>query len=106
MESVGKPAISGLERFREGGMDAMNEKSRRPHSHAKELSEEVVCRIVKLKHAHPRWGPRKIRNLYERKHGGDVPSESSFKRVLEKAGLTLTRHCCHVFTRFTCLPAA
>jgi transposase InsO family protein len=52
------------------------------------LSEDVVCRIVALKQAHPHWGPRKIKVLYERAHKGhDAPSESSFKRVLEKAGL-------------------
>jgi len=44
-----------------------------------------------LKQAHPHWGPRKIQALYQRKHGGEVPSESSFKRVLERAGLTVPR---------------
>jgi hypothetical protein len=36
-------------------------------------------------------GPRKIRELYRRKHGGELPGESSFKRVLERAGLTQKR---------------
>jgi putative transposase len=36
---------------------------------------------------HPCWGPRKIRELYLRQHGAGA-SESSFKRVLERAGLT------------------
>lgn len=69
----------------------MEEESRRPQRHAAELGEEVVCRIVKLKSAHRHWGARKIRELYQRKHGGDLPSESSFKRVLERAGLTEKR---------------
>jgi transposase InsO family protein len=46
---------------------------------------------VRLKQAHPHWGPRKIRELYVRKHPGHPPSESSFKRVLERAGLTEPR---------------
>lgn len=48
--------------------------------------------MVRLKQAHPHWGPRKIRELYRRAHRGtEPPSESSFKRVLDKAGLTEPR---------------
>jgi hypothetical protein len=43
--------------------------------------------MVRLKEAHPRWGPRKIRELYFRLDG-EAASESNFKRVLERAGLT------------------
>jgi transposase InsO family protein len=68
----------------------MEEESRRPHGHAEELGEGEVCAIIQLKLAHPRWGPRKIRELYLRRHGR-VASESSFKRVLERAGLTEKR---------------
>jgi transposase InsO family protein len=69
----------------------LQEESRKPHAHPSELPEDVVCEIVRLKTAHPRWGPRKIRDLYERKKPGEVPSESSFKRVLDRAGLTEPR---------------
>src|ERR1017187_975737 len=78
-------------RFFERGLGGLNELSRRPHGHADELGEAVVCAVVRLKQAHPHWGPRKIQALYQRKHGGEVPSESSFKRVLERAGLTVPR---------------
>jgi hypothetical protein len=47
--------------------------------------------MVRLKQAHPHCGPRKFQALYQRQHGGEVPSESSFKRVLERAGLTVLR---------------
>jgi transposase InsO family protein len=69
----------------------MAEESRRPKRHADQLGEEVVCEMVRLKQAHPHWGPRKIQALYKRRHGAEVPSESSFKRVLERAGLTQPR---------------
>jgi transposase InsO family protein len=46
--------------------------------------------MVRLKQAHRHWGPRKIRELYLRRHG-TAASESSFKRVLERAGLTQRR---------------
>jgi transposase InsO family protein len=78
-------------RFIAKGLEGLAEESRKPRSHAHELPESVVCEIIRLKHAHPHWGPRKIEELYKRKHGGEGPSESSFKRVLERAGLTERR---------------
>jgi transposase InsO family protein len=78
-------------RFVQSGLAGLNDLSRRPHGHAAELGEAVVCEMVRLKQAHPHWGPRKIQALYQRQHGGEVPSESSFKRVLERAGLTVPR---------------
>ena len=86
-----KTGYKWRQRFLRYGWEGMGEESRRPHSHAKELSEGVVCRIVRLKQAHPHWGPRKIQELYRRQSLGEVPSESSFKRVLERAGLTVPR---------------
>src|SRR5947208_3432066 len=68
----------------------MEEESRRPRSSPEQLPEEVVCEIVRLKLGHLSWGPRKIRELYLRRHG-EVASESTFKRVLERAGLTQKR---------------
>ena len=86
-----KTGYKWRERFVAKGVEGMEEESRRPQSHAAELGEEVACRIVRLKTAHPHWGARKIRELYRRKHGGELPSESSFKRVMERAGLTEKR---------------
>ena len=86
-----KTGYKWKERFLENGIAGMNDESRRPHTSPAGLDEAVVCEIVRLKQAHQQWGPRKIRTLYERKHGGEVPAESSFKRVLERAGLTVPR---------------
>ena len=86
-----KTGYKWRERFVAKGMEGMEEESRRPQSHEGELGEEVVCRIVRFKAAHSHWGARKIRELYRRKDGAELPSESSFKRVLERAGLTKKR---------------
>lgn len=86
-----KTGYKWRERFVAHGIEGMEEESRRPEGHSEALPEEVVCRIVRLKQAHPHWGPRKIRVLYERKHKCGTPSESSFKRVLDRAGLTKPR---------------
>jgi transposase InsO family protein len=86
-----KTGYKWRQRLLEHGLAGMNELSRRPRKHPQELAEAVVCEMVRLKQAHPHWGPRKIQALYARRHDGEVPSESSFKRVLERAGLTVPR---------------
>lgn len=83
-----KTGYKWQERFLRGGLGGLEELSRKPKGHAEALSEETICEIVRLKQAHPTWGPVKIRELYRRRHPAATPSESSFKRVLERAGLT------------------
>ena len=85
-----KTGYKWRERFWRKGLAGMEEESRRPKSHSKQLPEEEVCEIVRLKLAHMAWGPRKIRELYLRGHG-EVASESTFKRVLERTSLTQKR---------------
>lgn len=86
-----KTGYKWRKRFLEGGFGGLEDLARKPRGHAEALSEGTVCEIVRLKQAHPHWGPVKIRELYRRRHPGATPSESSFKRVLERAGLTEPR---------------
>jgi putative transposase len=85
-----KTGYKWRERFLQYGVSGMAELSRRPRTNPKGLAEAVVCEIVRLKERHRHWGPRKLRKVYERMHE-EVPSESSFKRVLERAGLVEAR---------------
>jgi len=90
-----KTGYKWKERFLREGMRGMEEQSRRSQGHAKQLAakqlaEEEVCEMMRLKLAHMAWGPRKIRELYFRQHK-EAASESTFKRVLERAGLTQKR---------------
>jgi transposase InsO family protein len=85
-----KTGYKWKERFLEYGLSGLSELSRRPKSNPSGLEEAVVCEIIRLKQRHRHWGPRKIRKVYERLHR-ESPSESSFKRVLERAGLVQPR---------------
>jgi transposase InsO family protein len=85
-----KTGYKWRERFLQYGLTGMAERSRRPHSHAEQLSEAEICEIIRLKQAHRYWGARKIRELYLRKYG-KAASESSFKRVMSRAGLSEPR---------------
>ena len=78
------------DRFIALGLCGMEDQSRRPSSCPGQLSEEEVCRMVRIKQRHRHWGAQKIRQVYLRAHG-QGPSESSFKRVLERCGLTEKR---------------
>jgi putative transposase len=85
-----KTGYKWRERFLKFGKSGMAEESRRPKSSPRGLAERVVCEMVRIKTTYPHWGPKKARRIYERLHGM-APSESSFKRVLARAGLTRPR---------------
>lgn len=75
-------------RFLQEGLSGLGDQTRRPNTTPSEIHERMVCQIVKVKLAHPGWGARKLRTVLERTVSpGDLPSESSFKRILDKAGL-------------------
>jgi putative transposase len=85
-----KTGYKWLRRAREEGIRGMREHSRRPRRSVEQLDESTVCAIGKLKLAHPRWGPKKIRALYAKIHG-PAPSVSSCHRILRKLGLVQPR---------------
>lgn len=83
-----KTGYKWKERFLSLGLPGLGDESRRPKTSPQELSETMVCRIVQLRNAHPSWGARKLRAVLARTLAAqELPSESSFKRVLDKAGL-------------------
>ena len=87
-----KTGYKWKERFLQEGLSGLGDQSRRPESSPREVSETRVCQIVKLRLAHPTWGARKLRSVLERTAGAEsLPSESSFKRILDKAGLVERR---------------
>jgi len=87
-----KTGYKWKQRFLEAGIGGLHDESRRPQQSPEALSEGVVCELVRLKQAHRTWGARKLQALYQRLHGREqTPSESSFKRVLERAGLVQHR---------------
>lgn len=85
-----KTGYKWLNRFIEDGAEGLIDRSKRPHRHSAQLSEDVICRLIKFKMAHMSWGPKKIVELYERQYG-KAPSRSSVHRVLEKGGLIRKR---------------
>ena len=76
-------------RYKEEGLDALCDRSRRPVRYANQLPDQIERLIVDLKRDKPHWGARKIRELLVRKLAGDVrlPAKSTVHAVLDRHGL-------------------
>lgn len=76
-------------RYREHGLEALTDRSRRPVRYANQLPAQVESLIVSLKREKPHWGARKLRELLVRRLSGDVrvPARSTIHAVLDRHGL-------------------
>jgi len=72
-------------RYREGGLAAIEERSRRPEHSPTQTSPELEARIRALREVFPDWGARKLAVLLDRQ-GLRIPS-STIHRVLLRLGL-------------------
>ena len=77
------------QRYKEGGSEAFNDRSRRPIRYANQLPPQLEAQIVGLKQGKPHWGARKIRELLIRRLASDVkvPAKSTIHAVLDRHGL-------------------
>ena len=74
-----------LERYREGGVAAIAERSRRPLHSPTQIEAELEARIMALRQVYPDWGARKLAVLLDRQ---DIRLPSStIHRVLLRLGL-------------------
>ena len=78
-----------FDRYKEHGLEALSDRSRRPVRYANQLPQQVETLIVRLKSEKPHWGARKIRELLVRRLDGDikVPAKSTIHAVLDRHGL-------------------
>ncbi len=76
-------------RYKEQGLDALCDRSRRPVRYANQLPHQLESLVVQLKREKPHWGARKIRELLVRRLAGDVriPARSTVHAVLDRHGL-------------------
>ncbi len=78
-----------FDRYREHGLEALSDRSRRPVRYANQLPQQLESFIVNSKRNKPYWGARKIRDLLVRRLAGDVrvPARSTIHAVLDRHGL-------------------
>jgi transposase InsO family protein len=85
-----KTGYKWLERYRQGGIKALHNRSRKPHSHPHEISHQVKESILAIKMRFSKWGAPKIRSRLERIHPtwSSYPAISTIGLFLHKQGLT------------------
>jgi transposase-like protein len=78
-----KSVHAWVRRYEEFGLAGLADRSHRPHSQPRQVSAEVDAEICRLRTAHSRWEPRRIRLELGLAGGArPVPSRSTVYRVL------------------------
>ena len=81
-----------LRRYRQFGIAGLVERDRAARRHPKQTAVEVEQRIVELRQAHMRWGPRKLKRVLERDQPGRAwPAASTIGAMLKREGLVVGR---------------
>jgi putative transposase len=80
------------ERYKDCGVTAFNDRSRRPHRQANRLPAPIEATIVRLKREYPGWGAPKIREkLRQQAPSPQLPAISTVHAVLDRYGLVQRR---------------
>jgi len=79
-------------RYKELGLDGLNDQVRRPLRYANQLPFQVESRILAIKKEHPSWGAPKIREKLIREYPQvRTPAKSTVHAVLDRHGLVKRR---------------
>ena len=84
-----KTGYKVFQRYKDSGVEALSDRSRRPVRYANQLPAQIENLVVTLKREKPHWGARKIRELLVRRLDGDfrIPAKSTIHAVLHRHGL-------------------
>jgi putative transposase len=81
-----------LERYQEGGVEALVDRSRAPLHHPQAITPEIAESCLAVRRAHPTWGPAKVRGWLERRAPRTVwPAASTIGALFGREGLTVKR---------------
>lgn len=80
------------QRFLDGGVPNLVDRTSRPHVLSRAMSPEMAQRIIASRTAHPSWGPKKLQVVLARAHPEVVlPATSTMSALLKRAGLIKER---------------
>lgn len=95
------------ERYKECGLDGLNDRSRRPYRQSRKLPFQIERTILGIKREHPSWGAPKIRDKLVRQYPMvKTPAISTIHAVLDRNGLVKRRKRRRHKARGTALEAA
>jgi putative transposase len=79
-------------RYKDCGLDGLQDRSRRPYRHANQLPFQIERTILQLKRKHPSWGAPKIRDKLIKEYPMiKPPAKSTVHAVLDRHGLVKRR---------------
>jgi putative transposase len=89
-----------FDRYKECGVQAFSDRSRRPYRQANRLPPQLEAVIVRLKREYPSWGAPKIREKLRRQSTAPyLPAISTVHAVLDRHGLVKRRRRRHHATK-------
>src|SRR6267154_4141 len=81
-----------LHRYRASGISGLLPQSHAAHRHHNQTPEEIEQKVLELRQAHMRWGPRKLKRILERDEPGrNWPVASTIGALLKREGLVGAR---------------
>jgi len=87
-----KTGYKWAERYRDGGVAALAERSHAPLQQAQAVDVSLVQLLVQSRHQHPSWGPRKLLAWLLKRHPrADWPAASTVGQILRRHGLVQPR---------------
>lgn len=87
-----KTAYKWLGRWVEQGVEGLQDRPPIADVIPNRTSSEVEAWLVALRKRHPTWGPKKLLDVLERKHGElELPARSTVAEILKRRGLVRTR---------------
>ncbi len=76
-----------MARYEAGGLDALSDRSHRPHHVPHQMAAELCARVLELRRQHPGWGPLRLQHHLKKEGFDDVPSHMAVYRALLRHGL-------------------
>lgn len=81
-----------LSRYELDGLSGIEPKSRRPLHCPDAVCADLVCEIVSIRNAHPRWGGLTIQSILQRSCTSEkIPSARTIDRILDRCGMVEPR---------------
>ena len=93
-----------FDRYKDCGLAALTDRSRRPFGQAKRLPAQIEATIVRLKREYPGWGAPNIREkLRQQSTLAHLPAVSTVHAIRDRHGLVRRRRRCRHPARGTAL---
>jgi transposase InsO family protein len=86
-----KTAYKFKARFEHSGINGLGDRARAPKTIPHKTPPELVDVIVAERKKHPSWGPRKLKEVLEKRLVREFPASSTIGDILERAGLIESR---------------